>query len=894
MLTLNLFFPIIELNSSINGSIEQIDFLKQSAGYDRSFIHVDGNWTATTSYDWCYYESGYYIIENVTIDASNSPTGSGILINNSKNEYFIIRNCTIFDADGGFFDSGIWMENTNNGTIINNSCMDNHMGIYLIECEENNIIDNIVNNNQYNGIYLDTDCLNNDITGNTVNNNMFGIQLVANCDFNNITLNTAAFNDDYGIYLNSFGSSCDNNVLLKNIANDNNRYGIYVKEDNNDNSIINNTVFNNFFAGVYVYRGHFNNITGNIIYENEFGIDLADCDNMIIMDNTVNNNLQIGIYIDYYSDNNLVKNNTINQNDLGIRLDNCDYNNITGNILNDNNWCIYETDCEGNIIEFNDCTTSTIDLPIYIDDYAVGVGAHNWTWAESQPWCSGSGTLLDPYIISNLAISGFGTERYGIDVRNSNAYFIIQECTIYNTYEGAIYLDNVNNSRIINNDCSNNDNGIYIEYSNDITVFENQVNENEGDGIYIYESNYLNITTNTVNNNDEGIYINICNFSYIIDNTVNGNLEEGIYLEECFNNTISRNTANNNDQGIFLWYYSNNNRFIENTATGNYDGFHSEESNFNTIIGNTFDNNDRAGLYLYLSEENTISKNSANNNYDGIFLEDENNHNLIDGNSFNYNEIGIEIYYSDYNVISDNIVNHNDYSGIEAEEGNYNTLTRNLVKNNTILGMELDSDSNNNSVFQNFFLNNGIHAIDDGMDNKWNSTLIGNYWDNWTSPDADHDGIVDTVYIYIGGTAGSIDSLPIAEDGAPRINIISPTTNQRFGVEAPTFNVEIIDLYLVEMWYTIDGGLTNFTFTENSTINPLAWEQLPEGNVVIRFYAEDIVGNVSYTEVIVIKQISGDGIDPIFIKTIIVVSIVAAVAVVGASYWYLKRYRKTD
>ena len=894
VLSLNILFPAMEFNSTINESIEPIKFPKQSAGFDVSFIHVDGNWTDTTSYDWCYFESGYYIIENVTIDASNSPTGSGILINNSKNDYFIIRNCMVFNADDIFFDSGIWMENTNNGTIFNNDFSDNNLGIYLIGCEKNNIMDNTVNNNGYNGIYLDTDCFNNNITGNTANNNIYGIQLYRNCDYNNVSLNNVAFNEDYGIYLNSHTSSCDNNLLVNNIVNDNNRYGIYFTQDNNENSVINNTIFNNLYAGVYVHRGHYNNLTGNVIYENEVGIDLADCDNMIITDNTVNNNLQIGIIVQYNSDNNVVKNNTVNQNDLGIRLDNCDYNNVTGNILYGNNWCIYETDCIGNIIEYNDCTSPTIDLPIYIDDYAVGVGAHNWTWAEGQPWCSGSGTLMDPYIISNLEISGFGTEKYGIDIRNSNAYFIIQDCTIYNADEGGIYLDNVNNSLIINNDCSNNANGLYIEYSNYITIFGNNVNENDGDGIYIYESNYLNVSGNIINNNDDGIYLSLCNFSYFSDNDLNANLEEGIYLEECFNNTISRNTANNNDQGIYLWDNSNNNRFFENIATGNYDGFHSEESNFNIIVGNSFDNNDRAGIYLYRSEENIISENSVNNNLDGLFLEDENYHNLIAENTFNYNNIGIEIYYSDYNIISYNVVNNNDYSGIETEVGNFNEITGNLIKNNVLVGIDLDADSNNNSIFQNFFVDNGLHAVDNGLDNKWNSTLIGNYWDNWTSPDADNDGIVDIAYTYIGGTTGSVDYLPIAEDGAPTIIINLPTANQQFSSEAPAFNIEIIDIYVLNMWYTLDGGLTNFTFTENGTINQLAWDELPEGNVVIRFYAEDIVGNKSYAEVTVIKQIGDDGINPILITIIVVVSIIGGIAIVGATYWYLKRYRKSE
>ena len=74
----------------------------------------------------------------------------------------------------------------------------------------------------------------------------------------------------------------------------------------------------------------------------------------------------------------------------------------------------------------------------------------------------------------------------------------------------------------------------------------------------------------------------------------------------------------------------------------------------------------------------------------------------------------------------------------------------------------IDSNSDNNSLYENFFIENLKHAIDNGADNKWNSSTIGNYWDNHTGPDNNNDGIVDSPYTYIGGSAGSIDYLPIA------------------------------------------------------------------------------------------------------------------------------------
>ena len=134
---------------------------KKSATYPESFIHIDGsiadNWSDTEStYGWCSgngFWGNPYIIENVTINAGG--TGSGIFINNSKNVYFIVRNCNVTNAGSvNEIDAGIKLENTFNGTLTNNNCSDNgHAGIILRnDCDYNTISGNIVNDCSSRGI----------------------------------------------------------------------------------------------------------------------------------------------------------------------------------------------------------------------------------------------------------------------------------------------------------------------------------------------------------------------------------------------------------------------------------------------------------------------------------------------------------------------------------------------------------------------------------------------------------------------------------------------------------------------------------------------------------------------------------------------------------------------
>ncbi|MBY9004277.1 MAG: right-handed parallel beta-helix repeat-containing protein, partial [Candidatus Lokiarchaeota archaeon] len=350
------------------------------------------------------------------------------------------------------------------------------------------------------------------------------------------------------------------------------------------------------------------------------------------------------------------------------------------------------------------------------------------------------------------------------------------------------------------------------------------------------------------------------------------------------NNTLSGNIAFKNGQvGIWL-SWSDNNTILKNTVNDNGNsGIYLGHSDYNTILGNNAKGN-FIGMWIWECHTIDITGNNVNGSYIGIGYEGcENSTNS--GNNVNGNDYGMWVTECYNNNFTGNNVNGNDYGIYLDDQCDYNTITENVLYNNT-LGIFIDSSSDSNSIYENFFLENGKHAIDDGTDNTWNSTSIGNYWDNWTSPDVSpNDGIVDDPYTYIGGSAGSIDYLPIAEDGAPVIVINSPDPGDVFGATAPSFDVNITDVYLVSMWYTLDGGLHNYTFTENGKIDQSAWSQLPEGSVTITFYAKDILGNEAFESVIVTKSI----IEPGMIITIIVVSIVSGVALIGVGYIYFKK-----
>ena len=175
----NLLIDTQENTSQTTETIEELYFKKPitaKSWWDNfSFIHIKGNWSTAANYEWCRGKgtsSNPYIIENITMDASSSPTASGIYIQDSQNDYFKIKNCTVYNNPARYYkdDAGIKLENVNNGTLIDNICNDNEKyGILLLggsgNCENNTVIENTANNN-LDGIVLKNVHDYNNISGN--------------------------------------------------------------------------------------------------------------------------------------------------------------------------------------------------------------------------------------------------------------------------------------------------------------------------------------------------------------------------------------------------------------------------------------------------------------------------------------------------------------------------------------------------------------------------------------------------------------------------------------------------------------------------------------------------------------------------------------------------------
>ncbi|TFF88169.1 MAG: hypothetical protein EU549_03515 [Promethearchaeota archaeon] len=309
--------------------------------------------------------------------------------------------------------------------------------------------------------------------------------------------------------------------------------------------------------------------------------------------------------------------------------------------------------------------------PIYIDGNAGGVGAHNWTWAADQPWCSGSGTWVDPYIIANIAIDGQNLNSC-IRIEYSDVFFQIENSTFYNSsrgyfpsYKAGIELKSVTNGFIHNSTFS----------------------ANNGFGISLW-----NCENNTIINNkmiEDDIWTQGADLNYILENKF-FSVDHGISLDHGSTyNVIARNWFFDCNDGIDLT--DDNNEIVNNTFSNCEIGIIGYNANNNTISNNTILNGNSMGISFQSSSNNTIIYNKVIN---GTFsfavrcfdFSDFNNisFNIITNNSAKYESgcHGIHIGSGQNNTIYNNTINYNEGYGINLIESNYTIVLNNLLIEN--------------------------------------------------------------------------------------------------------------------------------------------------------------------------------------------------------------------
>jgi parallel beta-helix repeat protein len=170
------------------------------------------------------------------------------------------------------------------------------------------------------------------------------------------------------------------------------------------------------------------------------------------------------------------------------------------------------------------------------------------------------------------------------------------------------------------------------------------------------------------------------------------------------------------------------------------------------------------GIKLSHVNNTTISGNTIMKNLEGVGIIGGSG-NMIEYNWVAKNRYGIFVSnFSRNNVISHNYVSDSDWNGIELDWVEGNVICANTIVNSTAYGLEIPfyAPSYYDLIFDNNFIHN-VNTVVEGVTpyyqaygptpNSWDNGEEGNYWSDYKGIDANNDGIGDTPYLAIYGTA---------------------------------------------------------------------------------------------------------------------------------------------
>ncbi len=182
--------------------------------------------------------------------------------------------------------------------------------------------------------------------------------------------------------------------------------GLTIKGDNsasiqfdpaNNCIIANNTI--TYSNGLYIY-GSNNIITGNIVTNTFWGIDLSLSSNNTVTGNTITNN-DYGISVSYEGNNTITGNTITNNVNRGISMLESSNNTVTGNTITNNEYGIYNYSSDerysNNNINFNSITGNDYGLYMTGNPNATVNATNNW-WGSNNPTVS-SGDPSDICIV---------------------------------------------------------------------------------------------------------------------------------------------------------------------------------------------------------------------------------------------------------------------------------------------------------------------------------------------------------------------------------------------------------------------------------------------------------------------------------------------------------------
>ncbi|MCK4670840.1 MAG: right-handed parallel beta-helix repeat-containing protein, partial [Nanoarchaeota archaeon] len=594
-----------------------------------------------------------------------------------------VKNCDIFN-----FSNGIFIQGSNNATLLNNTLRNNSAyGISLSSQTNSRILNNTLYNNS---------------DGNIITtSSSHGAQIINN----NVTDSSGG----WGIYV---GTS-QNSSLRDNVANGNSITYYFVDVDNvssTNDVVLGSTSFGFSVRGNVTITNGTSTAAPTDLNVDQFYQSIIKIINSTIADYNIQNATNFELEnengsVMFTSDfaetgTNLfgasssdirIRNNSVFVNSSGQPGLNISANLTFYSISLTDPEPYYDPEDDGSFVH---CPASICTEQSYTGTtYKYNVSHFTAFKAQEIPACNQTITS-NTMLTQNLTSTG--------DCFTLNASGITLDCAGYtitgDDTGGGIKIINASNVTIINCFIKKFTCGIDISNTTNSSIYNNTLEENQK-GIYLNFSSSNNLINNTLSQNQDGIYLrqssfNVISNNYAYNNTIAGinvNSHQSLWYANCSDyNNITNNTVSFNKEGIYL-----------------HCEYHQQPTG-NIISNNIFFGNIFSSVKEYTTK-NTISSNSYINNLNNVFFSTNLTHSLQVGI---IKEFNISVHYA--NGTDCNSFTINNITTSPEETTRYTKIGNRIYGNFTpnregLYSLKINiSGCNQNEITQRYYFGNQI------------------------------------------------------------------------------------------------------------------------------------------------------------------------------------------
>ena len=491
-----------------------------------------------------------------------------------------------------------------------------------------------------------------------------------------------------------------NNVTVRNCNIQQYYYGGY-SVSNSNNTWDTNQFYNNSITGLYTDSVNTINVQNNTFLLNQIGFEGAfNVDSAFIYLNQFLNQSVRGISFGSTSDLMTIDSNTFNFNNIGLTLQNTNLGIVTNNNISNSSFHatqIYsttQTTFSNNQLLNNyqgmDGSSNT-QLTIQDNNFYMSSGASGITLA-SENILSAQRNNVTNSRICGICASGTGMTFFNNTINDTgqNLGFSAPNLEVGGS-NIQVELNQLLNATL---------QGISVTTgTNNITILNNQINDNDEAGILLVGVGNSSITNNNIFRNSRGTYFTTShNVSLEANNYFNNTEVQIWFVNNLFNNTVRFNNVS--ASGINGFYFtgatSSGNTITDNNLTNLasailFEGGENYDINYNSITSST------QGIRFNGGNNNRFSYNNISLNADGILF------NAGGGSNINF---------------SNNRIFSNSNNGANLGVGNIVRFDNNEIYLNP-RGINIATLNNTLGQDNHFYNNTNSIYVDSGSDTRF-------------------------------------------------------------------------------------------------------------------------------------------------------------------------------